>query len=120
MADEPKPNLDLLRKVLRHIDIDREHWYQLWWKKETTCGTAYCVGGWGCVLSGRKFAEDDLEYLDDGTPVIDCAQELFGLTDNETVDLFHSCNSREDVENVANQIAARAGEPLWPEEVAHA
>lgn len=121
MSSDPIPNLPLLRRVLRQIDSDPKHYNQKNWRSNTECGTAYCVGGWACVLSGET-----IEYSPDGVmsvngdplrPVGPVATELLGLKYDEMPALFFGNNTREDVERVAHQIAARAGEPLWPEPI---
>lgn len=125
---EPKPNLELLSKTLQYIDENPEEWAQYHYGRKTSRGTAGCIAFHGCRLAGLEieFEQHDTEDgsvawqwapTADGKPMMVAAMEAFGLTGYEVYDLFKSSNGREDLERVATQIAARAGEPLWPEEV---
>lgn len=120
----PKPNLELLKRVLRQIDDYPELWNQeLWRDTEWWCGTSYCVAGWAVKLSGGEWEKkDESMYLvavpEDGpeamrwgfTTVATRAQRLLGLTASERYALFHGDNTREDVEAVAGRIRLRAFE----------
>jgi hypothetical protein len=121
MADEPRPNLELLRKVLRHIDAHPEEYDQGNFAVRTECGTAYCIAGHACVMSGFRFKwHKNMEQsasLACGVGADPKATELLGLTDGEAEYLFDPENDREGIEDLAMEIAARAGEPLWPEGV---
>lgn len=121
---EPKPNLELLRRVLRQIDEHPETWEQSDYATKTQCGTRYCVAGHAVAMNGiemqwRQGDYPDQEYAMRTTSQVEIfceAQERIGLTDYEADKLFNASNSRADLERIATQIADRAGEPLWPEE----
>jgi hypothetical protein len=119
----PVPNLPLLRKVLDHIDAHPDEWNQSTWGEVTwasSCGTAFCVAGHALVMSGyttrlRESSDDELDFYDsDGLRVSPSAEACFllGLTDGEADWLFDASNSRETVQENAEEIAARAGEAL--------
>lgn len=127
---EPKPNLPLLRRVLKQIDAEPKRWNQLYWATETpNCGTAFCIGGWACELDGQNilfgynesseakasFVSSDDEDTDGSELIKEAAERILGLNSDESYRLFKPNNFREDVEQIAHEIAARAGEPLWPE-----
>src|SRR5580700_5304492 len=120
MIDEPRPNLELLRSVLRQIDAQPETWNQEHIAIPTSCGTAYCVAGWGVILAGHqiRFDADGNAILDDDpwASIWVCAVDEFGIDEDEAWGLFYSDNTRDDIERLATEIAARAGEPLWPED----
>jgi len=109
MTDEPMPDLELLRKVLRQIDAHPELWDQSWWITESPCRTAYCVAGWAIILSGEQ-----LPLHNRLIPIR--AQELLGIQQHERTNLFYGNSDRETIEWIASKIAKRAGEPLWPTE----
>lgn len=121
---KPTPNLDLLRRVLRQIDSDPDRWNQYTWGCRAAapqCGTSYCVGGWACVLAKQSLVWDESQAYHverDGKhcDIHDVARDLLGLTGLEADTLFDCHNKRGDIEHIAQRIAARAGEPLWPEE----
>lgn len=118
---------------------NQDRWYTQKPDGETSvegnvCQTAACVAGHALIFSGHKLSlvmledDDDLEtasVLVDGelgvsvgdvpwaldAPHFVAAQEL-GLTYTESTDLFNWANNKERVQRIANEIAARAGEPL--------
>lgn len=89
---EPTPNLPLLRAVLAQIDAHPERWNQKDYATRGECGTAFCVAGWAVHLTHPT--------------------EELGLSRYEADRLFRSSNSRGEVQYLAEQIAARAGESL--------
>ena len=120
---EPKPNLDLLRKVLRQIDEFPETWQQGSYAVKQPCGTALCVAGHAVVMSGHKINFDDRRSWNEGDLQTTCqtesgewiedlAIELLGLTVHEASDLFYGGNKRENIQRAAEAIAERAGESL--------
>ena len=126
---DPRPNLDLLRRVLRHIDDFPETWNQDYCGVRNECGTTHCIAGHALVMAGvpLKWEEpDDVEgdeilvvvyHTKDGVWWNEAAQEVLGLTHDEAEALFSVGNTREMIEEFATEIAARAGEELWPEPV---
>jgi len=118
----PKPNLELLRQVLRQIDDEPNLWIQDRWRDvDNWCGTAYCVAGWAVALTGGQWEDDgdDDGYLiavpEDESPlpyvtVAMRARRLLGLTQVETAALFRGDNTREEVEAIAGRIRLRAFE----------
>lgn len=124
----PMPVMPLIRRVLNQIDAHPETWDQQWFGIKTECGTAFCFAGHAVVLSGR--AEPKWTDYNDGEDVLPVwftagdndervdvlAANVLGLTDEEQLALFDVMNSRDDLEFICREIAARAGEPLWPDE----
>lgn len=105
----PTPNAELMWRVLDQIDAYPELWDQGYWFTVTDCGTAACVAGWACLLSGDKPFPllGKLEDLPVGEQVsyVDVqgwtrlarvrAQELLGITEDQADALFHYENTRD-------------------------
>lgn len=120
----PTPNLPLLREILAYIDEHPEQHNQDWWAHaEEGCGTTYCVAGWAVHLRGYSIEWapfGDGEYQADYCRDVNgdrrligaAAMELLGLTDGEATQLFTGCDNRDEVRDVAERIAKRAGEAL--------
>ena len=118
--DEPKPNITLLRAVLKQIDEHPETWDQEHYIRKTDCGTACCIAGHAIVLSGH----DQIAWCVDMTTGSRCGYVLgdesmpmiariaLGITERESCLLFHAKNTREDVQRWSEAIAKRAGEEL--------
>lgn len=119
MMSRPQPNLDLIDRVLQQIDAEPERWNQGWWSGPSSCGTAYCFGGWAVALSGGVWTGDgytdtlvpergDSAYpMADYTYVEERATRLLGLTQREADRLFDSMNSREDLQEIVDELRAR-------------
>lgn len=118
---DPKPNLDLLRRVLRQIDDHPETWEQGDYAVKGPCGTAFCVAGHAVVMSGYKIKW--CEGVDDNTHESSCttvdgqlvpplAEQLLGITSEESDSLFFGGNSRDNIQRIAEAIAANRGEKL--------
>ena len=45
-------NVRLLRKIQEHILAEPKRYEQESWA--TSCGTAACIGGWACILTGSR------------------------------------------------------------------
>jgi hypothetical protein len=128
---DPQPtevNVPLLRKAIEwaeaeHARVDGQ-WYQATWRRESECGTSYCIGGYAAQVSGAVWSafpaflvaepEDDPEWVTpDGYIEVDNrARRLLGLTFNEADDLFNAGNTIVDVRKAAERIAVREGERL--------
>lgn len=124
MSTEPAPNLELLRRVLRYIDAHPEEWDQTTYAVLRPCGTCCCVAGHTCILSGvqiewGRFSGSHVAWTMNHGHIGEAARKLLGITGDESVELFAAHNTRADLERYASQIAARAGQPLWPEEEAN-
>jgi hypothetical protein len=99
---EPKINVKLLKQIKKHI-LEEPRRFIMWtWKltkrssgsvyrsdggngmvEFAKCNTAACIGGWACILSGKRFF-----YYDAGTS----ARKLLGLTQNQADQLFDPYN----------------------------
>lgn len=61
-------NIRLLRRIQEKILAEPENFNMRTW----TCGTAHCIGGWACVLSGK---------VEEDTSVIEM-EDLLGMDDD--------------------------------------
>lgn len=81
-------NAELFHQIADKIEKEPEGYNQEFWGQRTSCGTAYCIGGWAVVLGGK----DQIIYSDEGellglrngwdnswTEVSDAARELLGI-----------------------------------------
>lgn len=130
---EPVPNLPLLRKILDQVDAHPETWSQTVWGIQrqvegAACGTAFCIAGHAAMMTGAEPFWDkrgggggtwvlNLVRDADGQPweVDAYARAQLGLTEDEAScyrGLFDPGNTRERVQEIAEQIAERAGETL--------
>ncbi len=46
-------NVELIEKILKHIDEEPKRLDMNAWVKDRECGTTACVAGWACILDGR-------------------------------------------------------------------
>jgi hypothetical protein len=119
---EPVPNLPLLRSVLKQIDDHPETWYQCAYMNE--CGTAFCVAVHAALMTGARLIRifgntflSNVCELSDGTrhKIGEYAIEQLGITNHEAwgeYGIFEAINDRQDIQEAAERIAARAGETL--------
>lgn len=90
MAAEPAERRKL---VLAQIDATPELHDQSHWSAATSCGTAYCMAGWACALSGVDWEPGTYAYHDGGLGV---ARELMGLPVQAKI-MFNGCLTRDDL-----------------------
>lgn len=117
----PQPNVALVEQVLGQIDAHPETWNQEKFAQKTERGTSYCFATWACVLSGDKiFWEEDsptaslvASHIDneDFTLIEDRAQDLLGLGIIEAARLFDPRNTRDELQELVDQIIARSEAP---------
>lgn len=88
--------------------------------EETECGTAHCLGGWACALSGYQFIPESFGLFrnpDTGDELggWNLARDLLGLNAKESLTLFAPGNTRSMLEQMVKEIAN--GEELrdWEE-----
>jgi phage gp46-like protein len=123
----PTPNIPLLRKAVEWAEAEAAKtdgtcmWNQVYWAQATECGTVFCIAGYtvtaalpNAVLARSRHFDSDYDLRIDGERAYwgDTAQALLGLTVDERYALFDGINDIERVREVAEQIAARAGEKL--------
>lgn len=87
-------NVKLLKRIKARILKEPDHFRMDKW----TCGTAYCVGGWACVLSrvklrvshdyGELVKPTNYERLSSQHEVFVRAKKLLGLTTKQAERLF--------------------------------
>jgi len=109
--EQPVPDLDRLRRALAIIDADPSAWNQSNWYD---CVAGIVVHEEGLEEEGGEFDEGGITVWLAGelVSISDAAQRLLGLTDLERDLLFAGGNSRQALQQVAELIAARVGEPL--------
>ncbi len=111
----PTPNAELAYRILDQIDADPESWRQSYWFTLTDCGTAGCLAGWACMLSGDKASPygdltvgDTFAFVEtaDGQRVHaeDRAMELLGIELDDAYRLFSDTNTREDLGRLVAEI----------------
>jgi hypothetical protein len=116
-------NTGLLRAVLAHIDAHPELHDQRAFDTRTECGTAHCVAGWACLLSGQYtydarwqvFRDGRKESVDPGAT----ARTLLGITEQQAwaqgenhIGLFDGDASRSQLQEIAEELATEAGVEL--------
>lgn len=71
---------------------------------EKPCGTAMCIAGWACALSGVTAAR--MEEDTAGDHVFCKAQLLLGLTDNAASNLFYAWTANKALVGITEKEAA--------------
>lgn len=109
-------NIELLNKVMEHIEGHPEEHYQGTWARRTDCGTAYCFAGHAVVICGWDPIFPIVDHSDrkllakacsrDGRvhAIQDVAELELGLTEEMANRLFHHRNSREQLREMVDQI----------------
>ena len=110
-------NVQLLEQVMGHIEAYPEQHNQRAFFSRNECGTAGCVAGWACLLSGLKPSQDrwwtssqrgwdsQTHILEDGSFVQDKAQELLNLDDYDAGILFAAGNSKEEIKCMVKHLS---------------
>lgn len=91
-------NVQLLEKVMQHIDDHPEQHDQSTWVR-TDCGTAACFAGWAAILTfgtGIILRDGGFQCPPPYAHRImsEVAADLLGLDEANADTLFHACNSR--------------------------
>lgn len=133
MELEPIPNLAPLRKVVDWVlyqaglPYEKQQWVQGTWHassrmamslygKSKDCGSAFCVAGKVCDDAGIEWDEDgSTQGTLDGRvrSAPELAQEILGITNSERTRLFSASCDEQDIREIAEEIAERAGERLY-------
>jgi len=107
-------NIELLNKVMNHIELHPNQHDQTVWAERTVCGTAMCFAGWAVVLSGGKiaFAGNSTRTsqcrIDGAMDDIDLvAERLLGLSMDDANDLFGPTNTIEDLREIVDMLIER-------------
>ena len=118
----PAPNIPLLRKAVEWAEAEAAKtdgsclWNQGVYAVPTGCGTAFCIAGWTVATAhpDAKIIGLDTIVMPNGKGVAweHEAQQLLGITEQEGYDLFDPENDIGTVRELAEHIAARAGERL--------
>lgn len=109
--ERPEQGLPLLRAVLKQIDDHPETWNQ----QRLACRTTCCIAGHAVVMRGHDLKigmYGSAYYTVDDNCIWDLGALELGLTEDEAYSLFHEDNSREDIQRIAEQVAANRGETL--------
>ena len=93
----PKRNVELLEKVMQHIEDYPETHMQMTWT--TNCGTSACFAGWTCLLDGYQHIPDTnggffRKRTETRISADTLARERLGLTSEEGHMIFAALNSR--------------------------
>jgi len=121
---ETKPNVDLLKRTLAHIESHPEEWHQ----EHYRCGSGMCFAGWAATLAGGLWAvedvDDDEESGDtdmlvaepgeakadeDGNVwAFNRAQRILGLSSDQACVLFGSDNSLDELRGMVRYLCGEA------------
>lgn len=118
--EQPKPNVELLRKTLKYIEDHPEEWRQESWH----CGTKACFAGHAALLAGGTWAHehgmcmlardddphDHVWQTYDGTALVDVddrAIRVLGVTEEQASRLFWYANS---LDALRTEVVAIVGE----------
>lgn len=123
------PNVELMERVLEHIEADPAHWdQQVWATVDTICGTSHCFAGWTVGLAGHdiQFEPGSCSWpactdvhakftIDGAAPYWDeVAEADLGIVDSQlTITLFAASRSLDDL----RQIVRLAKEGLTADEI---
>lgn len=80
-------NVPLLLDIKAHILAEPDAFRMDVW----SCGTAHCIGGWACMLSGVPMKErysGSGHWQAIGEPTSSVAERLLGLDDDSSINLF--------------------------------
>lgn len=117
-----RPNVDLLRQTLAHIEAHPEGWYQ----KEFRCRSGMCFAGWSAELSGGLWAFGPGDYYADllraesddppedvqvvyGQHVVSAHQRaarLLGLEFRQSLRLFVADNKLPDLRRIVGELCS--------------
>lgn len=131
-----RPNVELLRRTLEHIEATPLQWDQNTWAEDNyPCGTTYCFAGWAVVLSGAAFAQetdrimsgrvvppgrspfDRAEWRDVaeyaagilGLPAPEAPVKETGQISGDIPALFDACNELDDLRRIVGELCEQAG-----------
>jgi hypothetical protein len=122
LSAEPVRDDAALLEALKYARNHPDNWDQRSFRKDTQCGTTYCIAGFKTFaidgLPPVKHSEID-DYLSDFPGVIpdvartpvgeivsvpEYARAAFGLNEQETYNLFYAADSRAGVEDTVKRI----------------
>lgn len=109
-------NTDLAERVMAQIKDHPETWEQGYWATKTDCGTAHCVAGWACTLSGQQIEMRTSglgNYTAEGH-VSDVARRLLGLTPLRGHALFDGENDLDTIERLVKHYANNPDDDSLP------
>lgn len=127
-------NIAKLEEVLDYIRTHPEQHNQDWWAQRTACGTAQCFAGWAVVLDGYRIAwwddstmaeccvvpdthphaldallvtgtEEPLASGEALAAICPLAEDILGLTREQSNELFSAANTIDDLERIVKDIA---------------
>jgi hypothetical protein len=109
-----------LDAALAYIDEHPDRWRQGTWGTRTRCGTALCLAGTVGVIDGALITwhpDDVVEGyatlgLIDGKEPWQYAEDALGLTEQQGNVLFAGGNSRADLQDMRDALAADAHDTL--------
>lgn len=115
----PTLNVERLNEVVDHA-LSADNWDQSLWVQKTPCGTSYCIAGFASITYGgwkpeffrRSNGREEASFVTDDNGIFRSicyvAENLLGLTPEESNALFSSLNTSEDVRQIRNRIVSGA------------
>jgi hypothetical protein len=129
-TDLPTPNIPLLRKAVEWAEAEAAktdgtcQWDQGSWmeRREGACGTSYCIAGYTVAVAGHEVGAvaslcpdgccATLTVNGEAASWTATGASLLGLPEGDAHRLFNADNTIDVVRDIAEEIAARAGERL--------
>jgi hypothetical protein len=105
MEDGMAVNVELLNKVMEHIEAHPEEHDQDQWAQLADCGTKYCFAGHAAFMCGWTpiFDPDNTAAFctspdgDDSVPIESVARDLLGVTILQAEFLFYECGTADEL-----------------------
>lgn len=115
-----REGLARLDAALAYIDAHPDEWRQSTWGMRTECGTSCCIAGWIVVQAGAELVfgddahgygvEEAIDCLPDGEDYEESiavfARRLLGIDSEVGRELFGGSNTRADLQDHRNRLAA--------------
>lgn len=109
------PNMEMIDKILDHIEAHPETWNQKSWAQKVDCGTAFCVAGHAVAMTYPKAqflfdqywkTADVVELEPDGEErhVSELAREILDLNEYQGDALFDEANTLSDLRAKAERL----------------
>lgn len=117
------PDLDLIDRVMDHIDTHPEEWDQTTWSCSTAFGgIAACFGVRAALIDGWQVVDSWGGMVEEGTGgperhASDVAVGLLGIDFHVALRLFAATNTLDDLHSMVKQIHGAPYQPLsWEQD----